>query len=150
MTFSGAISAEGLNYWDLHGLLFIPTLWLLTLGTPRLLDPHGDALAREACIDFILFILCIAVAQAFVWDSIGARIGIWQFNPAKCTDFGDGSVLPIEEVAWLFHHVVKAALWQLKVFELPWTAADTYYHVSAAREMYMGGDRMGRGVVAVP
>ena len=125
MTFSGAISAEGLNYWDLHGLLFIPTLWLLTLGTPRLLDPHGDALAREACIDFILFILCIAVAQAFVWDSIGARIGIWQFNPAKCTDFGDGSVLPIEEVAWLFHHVVKAALWQLKVFELPWTAANT-------------------------
>ena len=42
----------------------------------------------------------------------------------KCTDLGSISVLPVEEVAWLFHHVVKAALWQLKVFELPWTGCD--------------------------
>ena len=66
----------------------------------------------------ILFIIAIAVLQAFVWDTVGAEIGIWQFNPEKCTDFGGtASLLPLEEVLWLFHHVLKAALWQLKVSE---------------------------------
>ena len=59
----------------------------------------------------------IAVAQAFVWDSVGANIGIWEFNPDKCTGLGTGTLLPLEEIAWLFHHVIKAALWQLKVCE---------------------------------
>ena len=74
---------------------------------------------QQAAVTYIGFILFISVAQAFIWDTVGAEIGIWEFNQAKCTDLGEASVLPLEEVAWLFHHVMKAALWQLKVAELP-------------------------------
>lgn len=66
----------GLKYWDLHGLLFIPTALLLTVGSPALLRPDGlSPLTRTACYAYIAFITCIAVAQAFVWDSVGAQIG---------------------------------------------------------------------------
>ena len=46
-----------------------------------------------------------------------------QFNPAKTTGLGESTLLPLEEVLWLFHHVVKAALWQLKMSEWQLTAA---------------------------
>ena len=126
-----AADVTGLKYWDLHGFLLLPTLWLLTVGKPQMLlsdgagrrDPYDD-LRQTAAYSFIAFILAISVAQAFIWDSVGAEIGIWEFNPAKCTGLGDLSLLPVEEVAWLFHHVMKAALWQLKVAELDWTTAD--------------------------
>ena len=65
-----------LSYWDLHGLLLIPTAWLLTAGKPTLLDEEDNPLKRTASYTFIAFILSIAVAQAFVWDSVGAQIGI--------------------------------------------------------------------------
>lgn len=131
MLSASAASAEGLRYWDLHIFLLVPTAWLLTVGAPQIL--LGDAvgvtssygsLKQVASRAFILFILAISVAQAFIWDSVGAEIGIWEFNPAKCTGLGDATLLPVEEVAWLFHHVMKAALWQLKVAELEWTVAD--------------------------
>lgn len=151
-----------LSYWDLHGFLLIPTLWLLTAGKPTLLSASSrDPLAQLASYSFLAFILTIAVAQAFVWDSVGAQIGIWevsssclhvapmrvrcaetgrfpcahrlppvlfrlgprQFNPAKTTGLGESTLLPLEEVLWLFHHVVKAALWQLKMNEWQLTAA---------------------------
>ena len=39
-----------------------------------------------------------------------------RFNPEKTTQaLGVSALLPLEEVLWLFHHVVKAALWQLKI-----------------------------------
>ena len=126
-----AADVTGLKYWDLHGFLLLPTLWLLTIGKPQMLLSDGaagrdayDELRQTAAYSFIAFILAISVAQAFIWDSVGAEIGIWEFNPAKCTGLGDASLLPVEEVAWLFHHVMKAALWQLKVAELDWTTAD--------------------------
>lgn len=154
-----------LSYWDLHGFLLVPTLWLLTAGKPTLLSASSrDPLAQLASYSFLAFILTIAVAQAFVWDSVGAQIGIWevrsrissradgcilfvsgpftsqatrpafalttplhcaprQFNPAKTTGLGENALLPLEEVLWLFHHVVKAALWQLKMNEWQLTAA---------------------------
>lgn len=112
-----------LSYWDLHFFLLIPTLWLVTVGKPTLLDEERDALTRNASYAFISFILSIAVAQAFVWDSVGASIGIWEFNPQKSTGLGESTLLPLEEIAWLFHHVVKAALWQLKMSEWTLTAA---------------------------
>ena len=106
----------GLSYWDLHVFLLVPTLLLLTAGKPRLLDQHtSSTLYRDASLAFIGFITFIAVAQAFLWDSVGAAIGIWEFNSAKCTGLGDAFVLPLEEILWLFHHVMKAALWQLKI-----------------------------------
>ena len=48
---------------------------------------------------------------------IGAQNGFWEFNPSKCTLRSDFP-LPLEEVLWLFHHVLKTALYQLKAFEL--------------------------------
>ena len=111
-----------LSYWDLHFFLLIPTLWLVTAGKPTLLNEDRDPLTRDASYAFITFILSIAVAQAFVWDSVGAQIGIWEFNPQKSTGL-ESTLLPLEEVAWLFHHVVKAALWQLKMSEWQLTAA---------------------------
>ena len=113
-----------ISYWDLHGFLLVPTLFLLTQGRPTLLSNEGDPLRQTAAFSYILFILSIAVAQAFIWDSVGANIGIWEFNPAKCTGLGTGTLLPLEEIAWLFHHVVKAALWQLKVCEWSFNAPD--------------------------
>lgn len=115
-----------IKYWDLHGFLLLPTLWLLTAGAPVLLarDKGGgkgasaEAMKRDASFSYLAFIIAIAVLQAFVWDTVGAEIGIWQFNPEKCTDVGGtASLLPLEEILWLFHHVLKAALWQLKVSE---------------------------------
>jgi hypothetical protein len=137
---------EGLRYWDLHGFLLLPTLWLLTTGRPEMLQGESGGTVRarrgeliasstssalaapspvrqQAAFSYLGFILFISVAQAFIWDTVGAEIGIWEFNAAKCTDLGEASVLPLEEVAWLFHHVMKAALWQLKVAELPMTRA---------------------------
>ena len=52
-----------------------------------------------------------------MWDAYGAGLGLWEFNPAKCT-VRDSLPLPLEEVLWLFHHVLKTALYQLKAFEL--------------------------------
>lgn len=118
------IRPDGLSYWDLHGFLLLPTLWLLTAGMPSLLKAETSELKRTASSNFLIFILTIAVLQAFVWDSIGAQIGIWQFNPEKVTNLGDSFSLPLEEILWLFHHVVKAALWQLKIVDFaPATAA---------------------------
>ena len=71
----------------------------------------------------LAFILTIAVGQAFVWDSVGAQIGIWTFNPEKVTGLGAATLLPLEEILWLFHHVIKAALWTLKMSEWTLTAA---------------------------
>ena len=59
----------------------------------------------------------MGVAQSYIWDAYGATLGIWEFNPAKCT-LRDDAPLPLEEVLWLFHHVLKTALYQLKAFEL--------------------------------
>ena len=53
-------------------------------------------------------------------DRGGYRAGLTEEGQAL---LGEVSVLPVEEVSWLFHHVVKAALWQLKMFEWPWTAS---------------------------
>ena len=120
----GLLQSGGLDisYWDLHIFLLVPTVFLLTQGRPTLLTSEGDPLRRTAAFSYITFILSIAVAQAFMWDSVGANIGIWEFNPAKCTGLGTGTLLPLEEIAWLFHHVIKAALWQLKVCEWSFNA----------------------------
>lgn len=116
----GLLASQGreLSYWDLHGFLLVPTLWLLTAGSPELLDKKTDSLKRQATFSYLAFILSIAVAQAFVWDSVGAQIGIWEFNPQKTTGLGAATLLPLEEILWLFHHVIKAALWQLKMSEV--------------------------------
>ena len=114
-----------LSYWDLHGLLLIPTAFLLTAGFPTLLKKGSEPLRRQAAYTYIGFILSIAVAQAFVWDSVGATIGIWEFNDQKVTGLGDSTLLPLEEILWLFHHVIKAALWQVKVCEVPTVAAES-------------------------
>ena len=44
-------------------------------------------------------------------------MGFWEFNPVKCTQ-RDDMAIPLEEFLWLFHHVLKTALYQLKAFEL--------------------------------
>jgi len=59
----------------------------------------------------------VGVFQSYIWDAYGATLGIWEFNPAKCT-LREEFPLPLEEVLWLFHHVTKTALYQLKAFEL--------------------------------
>ena len=87
-----AWSSNGLTYWDLHFFLLIPTLYLL--ATTRL-DRSKDPITRDASAAYVSFILCIAVAQAFVWDSAGAKIGIWAFNPEKCTALGSETPLPV-------------------------------------------------------
>ena len=117
-SFFDSARPTGLSYWDLHGGLLVPTVWLLTAGMPSLLRSSSEGsskLTRTASFAFLGFILTIAVLQAFVWDSVGAEIGIWQFNPEKTTGLGASTLLPLEEVLWLFHHVIKAALWQLKI-----------------------------------
>ena len=120
----GLLQSGGLDisYWDLHFFLLVPTVFLVTQGRPTLLTDEGDPLRQRAAFSYLTFILSIAVAQAFVWDSVGANIGIWEFNPDKCTGLGTGTLLPLEEIAWLFHHVIKAALWQLKVCEWSFNA----------------------------
>ena len=37
------------------------------------------------------------MVQSLLWDTYGATLGIWEFNPAKCT-LGESFPLPVEEV----------------------------------------------------
>ena len=87
-----------LSYWDLHFFLLVPTLWLLTAGRPGMLDEKSDKLTQTASLSYIGFILSIAVAQAFVWDSVGAQIGI--HNPSG-ERVGEVSHLRNEEYIYL-------------------------------------------------
>ena len=98
-----------LSYWDLHGLLLIPTAFLLTAGFPTLLKEGSEPLRRQAAYTYIGFILSIAVAQAFVWDSVGATIGIWEFNPQKVTGLGDSTLLSVCEGDVACRHSHSAA-----------------------------------------
>lgn len=101
-------------YGHLHLILALPTLTLLSLSPPL---QRANPLQKQMSYAFIVFIVCIGVAQSFIWDSYGASMGFWEFNPDKCTS-RDDLAIPIEEVLWLFHHVLKTALYQLKAFEL--------------------------------
>ncbi|KAL1530803.1 hypothetical protein AB1Y20_001699 [Prymnesium parvum] len=103
-----------LVYGHLHAILAMPTLTLLALSPPL---QQAQPLQKQAAYAFVGFIVCIGVFQSFIWDSYGATMGFWEFNPAKCT-LRDESPLPLEEILWLFHHVLKTALYQLKAFEL--------------------------------
>lgn len=110
-----------LAYSHLHLLLAVPTIIVLGLGgTPPL--HTAPPLMRRAGAFFLCFILCIAFVQASVWDNLGSQIGIWRFNPAKVTAvdlsrFGVATELPLEEILWLVHHVVMAALCQMRCFD---------------------------------
>jgi len=106
-------------YGHLHLILAMPTLTLLSLFPPL---QQAKPLQKQASYAFIIFIVLVGVAQSFVWDSYGASMGFWEFNPDKCTRREDLAI-PVEEVLWLFHHVLKTALYQLKAFEL--VPADT-------------------------
>jgi len=101
-------------YGHLHLILALPTLTLLRLSPPL---ERANPLQKQMSYGFIVFIVFIGVAQSFVWDSYGASMGFWEFNPDKCTSREDLEI-PVEEVLWLFHHVLKTALYQLKAFEL--------------------------------
>lgn len=101
-------------YGHLHAILAVPTLALLFAFPPL---QEARPVQRQAAYAFVGFIVCIGVAQSFVWDSIGATAGYWEFNPTKCT-LREDFPLPLEEVLWLFHHILKTALYQLKAFEL--------------------------------
>lgn len=103
-----------LVYSDLHAILALPTLTLLALY-PSLQD--AKQVQKTAAYTFIGFIVVVGVFQSFLWDSYGASQGFWEFNPAKCT-LRENFPLPLEEILWLFHHVTKTALYQLKAFEL--------------------------------
>ena len=102
-------------YGHLHFILSLPTLAILAFSPPLQREDRG--VYNQAAYAFIAFIVCIGVAQSFIWDSYGASNGFWEFNPSKCTLRSDFP-LPLEEVLWLFHHVLKTALYQLKAFEL--------------------------------
>ena len=101
-------------YGHLHAILAVPTLAILAIAPPL---TEASKLYKQAAYGFIGFIVCIGVAQSFIWDSYGATNGFWEFNDAKCT-LTEDAPLPLEEVLWLFHHVTKTALYQLKAFEL--------------------------------
>ena len=101
-------------YGHLHLILALPTLTLLWLSPPL---ERANPLQKQMSYGFIVFIVFIGVAQSFIWDSYGASMGFWEFNPDKCTSREDLEI-PVEEVLWLFHHVLKTALYQLKAFEL--------------------------------
>ena len=98
------------------------SLRCMTLRSP---SPLQDAkpLQKQASYLFVFLIVLLGVGQSFVWDSYGASNGFWEFNPDKCT-LRDDFPLPLEEVLWLFHHVLKTALYQLKAFELLPPATD--------------------------
>jgi len=104
---------EWFVYGHLHFILALPTLTLLALSPPL---QRVQPLQRQAAYAFVGFIVCVGVTQSYIWDAYGATLGIWQFNPDKCT-LRESFPLPIEEVLWLFHHVLKTALYQLKAFE---------------------------------
>ena len=106
-------------YGHLHLILALPTLTLISLYPPL---QSAQPVQKQAAYTFIGFIVCIGVAQSFIWDSYGASMGFWEFNPLKCTQ-RDDMAIPLEEFLWLFHHVLKTALYQLKAFEL--VPADT-------------------------
>jgi len=101
-------------YGHLHLILALPTLTLLYLYPPL---ESSQPLQKQAAYAFIGFIVFVGVFQSYIWDSYGATLGIWEFNPEKCTLRGS-LPLPVEEVLWLFHHVLKTALYQLKAFEI--------------------------------
>ena len=107
-------SISGLVYGHLHLILALPTVTLLYLSPPL---QTSQPLQKQAAYAFIGFIVFVGVAQSYIWDAYGATLGIWEFNPAKCT-LRESLPLPVEEVLWLFHHVLKTALYQLKAFEL--------------------------------
>lgn len=101
-------------YGHLHFILALPTLTLLSLSPPL---QDARPLQKQSAYAFVGFIVVVGVIQSYIWDSYGASLGIWEFNPAKCT-LRETLPLPVEEVLWLFHHVLKTALYQLKAFEL--------------------------------
>uniref|UniRef100_A0A7S3C4B3 Uncharacterized protein n=2 Tax=Haptolina ericina TaxID=156174 RepID=A0A7S3C4B3_9EUKA len=101
-------------YGHLHFILALPTLTLLYLSPPL---QTAQPLQKQAAYAFVGFIVVVGVMQSYIWDAYGATLGIWEFNPAKCT-LRESFPLPVEEVLWLFHHVTKTALYQLKAFEL--------------------------------
>lgn len=106
-------------YGHLHFILALPTLTLLAIAPPL---QTAQPLQKQASYAFVGFIVLVGVVQSLLWDSYGATLGIWEFNPDKCT-LREEFPLPVEEVMWLFHHVLKTALYQLKAFEL--VPADT-------------------------
>ena len=106
-------------YGHLHFILALPTLTLLALSPPL---QTAQPLQKQASYAFVGFIVIVGVVQSLLWDSYGATLGLWEFNPSKCT-LRESFPLPLEEVLWLFHHVLKTALYQLKAFEL--VPADT-------------------------
>ena len=71
-----------INYADLHAILALPTLALLWT-TPPLRDASPTTLRSSHA--FLVWIVCIGVAQSFCWDYVGASSGYWEFNPAKYT-----------------------------------------------------------------
>jgi hypothetical protein len=101
-------------YGHLHAILAVPTLAILALSPPL---QRAEPLQYRSAVAFVGFIVCVGVGQSFVWDAFGASNGYWEFNPTKCT-LREDFPLPLEEVLWLFHHVLKTALYQLKAFEL--------------------------------
>jgi len=101
-------------YGHLHFILALPTLAVLYFSPPL---QTAQPLQKQAAYAFVGFIVLVGVAQSYIWDAYGATLGIWEFNPAKCT-LRESFPLPVEEVLWLFHHVTKTALYQLKAFEL--------------------------------
>ena len=101
-------------YGHLHFILALPTLTLLYIAPPL---QTAQPLQKQAAYAFVGFIIVVGVVQSYIWDAYGASLGIWEFNPAKCT-LREESPLPVEEILWLFHHVTKTALYQLKAFEL--------------------------------
>ena len=101
-------------YGHLHLILALPTITLLIASPPL---KTSLPLQKQAAYAFVAFIVFVGVAQSYIWDAYGATLGIWQFNPLKCT-LRESFPLPVEEVLWLFHHVLKTALYQLKAFEL--------------------------------
>jgi hypothetical protein len=106
-------------YGHLHLILAVPTVAVLVASPPL---QSSTPIYRQAAFSFVGFIVFIGVLQSFAWDSYGASNGFWEFNPTKCS-LRDDFPLPVEEVLWLFHHVLKTSLYQLKAFEL--TTADT-------------------------
>ena len=114
-------------YGHLHFILALPTLTLLYLSPPL---QTAQPLQKQAAYGFVGFIVIVGVIQSLLWDSYGATLGIWEFNPSKCT-LRESFPLPVEEVLWLFHHVLKTALYQLKAFEL--VPANTYSGAPSAQ-----------------
>ena len=83
-------------YGHLHFILALPTLTLLYIAPPL---QTAQPLQKQAAYAFVGFIVLVGVAQSYIWDAYGATLGIWEFNPAKCTfDLGESFPLPVEEV----------------------------------------------------